>query len=115
MFRFTPMERPLLWDGLPAASPWQPLDYHDVLHAPDVYGVVLVADRHQEPLLVAAGVIREELWRLANDPLGKFHGATYFRFVITEAQAQALALAEALAETADGGHRLFWRHFPSPG
>lgn len=115
MFRLTPMERPLLWDGLPAASPWQPLDYYDVLDAPEAYGVVLVADRHQEPLLVAPGVIREELWRLANDPLGKFHGAAYFRFVITEAPPQAQVLAETLAQTADGGRRLFWRHFPSPG
>lgn len=99
------------------ASPWQPLSYADVLHTPDTFGVAVIGNARQEPLLVAAGVIREELWRLVNDPLARIHGASFFRFYVTLAHQDADVLADTLVRQAEGaeGRRLFWRHFPGPG
>ncbi|HEY7587608.1 MAG TPA: hypothetical protein VIB49_02515 [Thermoplasmata archaeon] len=96
-------------------SPWQSLSYNDVLHAPHTYGVVVVADARQEPLLVSPGVIREELWRLVNDPLAKAHGASFFCFYETLVDSKAEHLADQISrESTQEGRRLFWRHFPTP-
>ncbi len=98
------------------ASPWQPLSYADVLHTPDTFGVAVIGNASQEPLLVAAGVIREELWRLVNDPLARIHGASFFRFYVTLAHQEADRLADELLRVTESeeGRRLFWRHFPAP-
>lgn len=100
----------------PTASPWQPLIYKDVLHAPDAYGVTVIGNSRQEPVLVTPGVIRDELWRLVNDPLSKVHDAVYFRFYVTVLNTEAQKLADELLRVAgqEDDRRVFWRYFPAP-
>jgi len=98
------------------ASSWEPLGYSTVIHAPDTYGVVVVANSRREPILVTHGVIRDELWRIVNDPLARSHDAAFFRFIVTLVDEKARALAEKMFQEASegGGTGLRWRYFPSP-
>lgn len=101
----------MLW----TASAWRPLVYEDIIRAPDTYGVVLLGNSRQEFLLVTHGSIRQESWRLFNDPRSKAHDATCYRFVeaMTDRKAEHLArmaLRELKRTTAKCVH---WVDFPA--
>ena len=60
----------------PPCERWQSLDYENVVRVPDTYGVCVIANSRDEPILVADGVIREMLWKVLNDAAAKAKGAS---------------------------------------
>jgi len=108
------MEGPPPSAGSPQeTSAWQPLSHVAAACAPDTYGVVLVADARRELILVTHGVIREEAWRILNDPLAKANGAAYFRYTVTLFDKEAQRAAEEMFRESEGSGktRLRWRTF----
>ncbi len=98
------------------ASGWLPLDYANAVHAPDTYGAVLVANAKQEPLLVTHGVIRQEVWRILDDPLARANGVASFRYVETLFDTKAEKLAHEMYERwgTIKGRPVRWRYFAVP-
>ncbi len=105
-------------DGEPAwrASPWYPFVYAEVARSPECYGVVILGDKDRDPLLVAHGVIRDEMWKLHHSPHSAASGALFFRYVETihEAQSERLARIVPRELTTTAGHPREWGDFPSP-
>ncbi len=105
-------------DGEPAwhASPWQPFVYAEVVRSPESYGVVILGDKDRDPLLVAHGVIRDEMWKLHHSPQSAASGALFFRYVETVLEREAERLARIVREelTKTSGHPIVWGDFPSP-
>ncbi len=105
-------------DGEPAwrASPWFPFVYPEVVRSPEHYGVVILGDKDRDPLLVAHGVIRDEMWKLHHSPASAASGALFFRYVETIHAGQAERLARIVQEelTRTAGHPIEWGDFPSP-
>jgi hypothetical protein len=105
-------------DGEPAwkASPWLPLVYEEIVRSPDTYGVIILGDKDRDPLLVAHGVIRDELWKLYHSPRSAASPAVSFRYVETvllrEAERLARIIQAELEKTA--GHPVVWGDFPGP-
>ncbi len=97
-----------------SASPWLPLVYEEVVRTPDTYGVVVLGDAHEDPLLVSHGSIREEMWRFHRSPRIAAQGALHFRYIATvlerEAELLAVIVRDQLSRTA--GHEVAWRDFP---
>ncbi len=104
-------------DGDPSwkASPWLPFVYAEVVRSPETYGVVILADKDHDPMLVAHGVIRDEIWKLHHSPRSAASGAVFFRFIETVLETESERLArivqERLAQVA--GHPIVWEDFPS--
>lgn len=105
-------------DGEPAwrASPWQPFVYAEVVRSPETYGVVILGDKDRDPLLVACGIIRDEMWKLHHSPQSAASGAVFFRYIETHLEGEAERLARIVqAElTKTTGHPIVWGDFPSP-
>ncbi len=80
----------------PPRERWQSLDYENVVRAPDTYGVCVIANSREEPILVADGVIRELLWRLLNDAAARAKGASCFAVHVTLLESDAKNLAGEL-------------------
>lgn len=97
-----------------SASPWLPLVYAEVVRSPATFGVVILGDRGQDPILVSHGTIREELWRLHRSPRIAAQGVVQFRYIETllerEAELLAVIVSEQLKKTAD--HDIAWKDFP---
>lgn len=98
------------------ASPWRPLVYEDVVRAPDTYGVVVIGNSRQESILVTHGDIRQEVWRLFNDPRSKANDAAFYRYIETMVDRRAerlarVALRELKRTTPSPVH---WKDFPVP-
>lgn len=97
-----------------SASSWLPLVYAEVVRSPDTYGVVILGDGHQDPILVSHGSIREELWRFHRSPRLAAQGASQFRFIETllerEAELLAVIVRDQLAKST--GHGIAWKDFP---
>lgn len=98
------------------ASPWRPLVYEDVVHAPDTYGVVVIGNSQRESILVTYGAIRQEAWRLLNDPRSKANDAAFYRYIETMVDRRAEHLARValkeLERTAPSP--VHWKDFPVP-
>ncbi len=105
-----PSDRAREW----SASSWVPLVYEEVVRTPDTYGVVILGDAHEDPLLVSHGSIREEMWRFHRSPRIAAHGVLHFRYIVTilehEAELLAVIVRDQLSRTA--GHEIAWRDFP---
>jgi hypothetical protein len=99
-----------------SASPWLPLAYADVIHAPDTFGVLILGDRDQEPVLVSHGVIREEAWRFLHSSRSAADRITFFRFVETLMKQEAERLAHIVREelAKNTGHTIAWMDLPAP-
>ncbi len=99
-----------------SASPWCPLTYADVVRSPDTYGVVILGDGHQVPVLVSHGAIREELWRFHRSPRVAASGVGFFRYIETLLQREAELLAVIVHEelSRSEGQSLAWMEFPAP-
>jgi len=91
-----------------------PLVYAEVVRSPDTYGVVILGDPHQDPILVSHGPIREELWRFHRSPRLAAQGAAHFRYIETllEHEAELLAVIVRDELTKRTGHDVAWKDFP---
>jgi len=99
-----------------SASPWLTLSYAEIVHSPDTYGVVILGDKDRDPLLVAHGVIREQLWRVHGSPRSAAHGMELFRYIETVVDREAERLARIVLDelTKSTGHPIAWEDFPAP-
>jgi hypothetical protein len=97
-----------------SASSWLPLDYPEVVHSPDTFGVIILGDSRKDPILVSHGSIRNELWRLHRSPRIAAQGPVLFRYIETllerEAELLAVIVREELAKTT--GHGILWKDLP---
>lgn len=104
-------------DGEPEwkASPWLAFVYPEVVRSPETYGVVILGDKDRDPLLVAHGLIRDEMWKLHHSPRSAASGAVFFRYIETvlpqEAERLARIVQGELSRTA--GHPIVWGDFPA--
>ncbi len=98
------------------ASSWLPLVYEDVVRAPDTYGVVVIGNSRRDSILVTHGAIRQEVWRLLNDPRSKANDASFYRYIETMVDRRAEHLAKiALRElTRTAPFPVHWKDFPEP-
>ena len=98
------------------ASPWHPFVYAQVVQSPETYGVVILADKDRDPLLVSHGMIREEMWKLHHSPRCAASGAVFFRYVETllEDEAERLARIIRAQLTRISGHPIGWGDFYPP-
>ena len=98
------------------ASPWLPFVYAEVVRSPETYGVVILGDKDHDPLLVAPGVIRDQIWKLHHSPRSAASGAVVFRYVepLVPGDADRLGriVQAELAKTS--GHPIEWGDFPGP-
>lgn len=105
-------------DGEPAwkASPWLPFVYAEIVRSPETYGVVILGDKDRDPLLVAYGVIRDEMWKLHHSPRSAASGAAFFRYVETGFQSESERLARIVQGELErtAGHPVVWGDFPGP-
>ncbi|HYM39141.1 MAG TPA: hypothetical protein VEY12_03200 [Thermoplasmata archaeon] len=105
-------------DGAPSwiASPWLPFVYAEVVRSPETYGVVILGDKDRDPLLVAHGVIRDEMWKLHHSPRSAASGAVVFRYVETLLQGESERLARIVQSELEktAGHPVVWGDFPGP-
>ncbi len=105
-------------DGEPAwkASSWLPFVYAEIVRSPETYGVVILGDKDRDPLLVAHGVIRDEIWKLHHSPRSAASGAVLFRYVQTLLQGEAERLARIVQAELErtAGHAILWGDFPGP-
>ncbi len=105
-------------NGEPAwtASRWLPFLYPEIASSPEAFGVVILGDKDRDPLLVAHGVIRDELWSFYHSPRSAASGAVFFRYVETTIREEAERLARIVQDelTKTTGHPIIWEDFPSP-
>ncbi len=99
-----------------SASSWLPLAYAEVVRSPDTFGVVILGDAQNNPLLVGHGSIRDELWRLHRSPRVAALGAVQFRYIETllEREAELLAVIVRDELVKSTGHPIAWREIPGP-
>lgn len=98
------------------ASRWLPFLYPEIAASPESYGVIILGDRNRDPLLVAHGMIRDELWGFYHSPRSAASGAVFFRYVETSIPDQAEHLARIVQDELEKttGHPVIWKDFPSP-
>lgn len=85
-----------LWPRERIDEQWQQLDAPNVQRSPDAYGVCEIANSEKERILVAQGIVREELERILRDPEAGAHDAKFFRCHVTLTDGQAQRLLEDL-------------------
>jgi hypothetical protein len=97
------------------ASPWLPFVYAEVIRTPESYGVVILGDKDRDPVLVAHGVIRDEIWKFHHSPRSAANGAQFFRYVETihESDSERLARIVQAELVKTAGHPIIWGDFPA--
>lgn len=96
------------------ASPWLALVHAEIARSPASFGVVILGDHGCDPVLVASGIIREELLRLNGSPRAQANGTDSFRYIDVGHEEAASRLARIVFHELSSvtGHAIAWREFP---